>query len=323
LSVLADTSTVHARESLSYWNDAISRGIYPVRVERAAHGAFRGRAASFRVGPLGLLRIETDATTVVRTDRDVSAFDPELLQVALMRRGRCVLEQSERRARLAPGDIALYDTSRVFRICADQPYEMLVYTVPRTLLGAHAERLRGRVAVRVPADAHLGGLGGRYLRDLADLLESGDASAGDVDLADGALALIRAMYTVRATPGTRRMQPAADEQIAVMKGFIEERLGDPRLGPREIARAHHRSSRYVHQLFAQQGETVGSWIRSRRLDRCRRDLQDPHLAHEAVSNIAARWGFTNHTSFSRVFRATFGQSPSQVRSTALAASARD
>ena len=53
LTVLADTSRVHARESLSYWNDAISTSIYPVHVERAAHGPFRGRAAEFRVGWLG------------------------------------------------------------------------------------------------------------------------------------------------------------------------------------------------------------------------------------------------------------------------------
>ncbi|MEA2179222.1 MAG: hypothetical protein QOG77_2519 [Solirubrobacteraceae bacterium] len=313
MTVLVDTATVRPQESLRAWNDAMSRAVCPIRMERTAHGPFRGRAAGYRVGSLGVLQIQTDPTTVARTRADISAFDPALVQVTLVRHGHCVVEQGDRCARLAPGDITVYDTSRPFQIHSQEAYTAVVYTVPRALLGGHADRIRARSAIRVSADADLGALGGRYLAELADLLQRGAATAGDVDLADGALALIRALCSLRQAPAAR---PTPEQQLAAMRAFVEERLGDPLLGPASIARAHHVSTRSVHRLFADHGEAVSGWIRARRLDRCRRDLADVSLAHETVADIAARWGFTNHAHFSRTFRATFGETPTQARQAA-------
>ena len=64
--------------------------------------------------------------------------------------------------------------------------------------------------------------------------------------------------------------------------------------------------RYLHRLFAAEGKTVCSWIRERRLERCRRDLRDPGLAGERVADIAARWGFRSVTHFSALFNAGYG-----------------
>ena len=71
-------------------------------------------------------------------------------------------------------------------------------------------------------------------------------------------------------------------------------------------------------LFHTAGITVGSFIRQRRLERCRADLSDPLRAGERITEIALRWGFNDMPHFSRVFRATFGATPSDFR----AASAR-
>jgi AraC-like DNA-binding protein len=63
---------------------------------------------------------------------------------------------------------------------------------------------------------------------------------------------------------------------------------------------------------------VSTWIRSRRLDRCRRELVDPLAAHRPVGEVAARWGFPDAAHFSRAFRAEFGEPPSVVRARAIA-----
>ena len=56
----------------------------------------------------------------------------------------------------------------------------------------------------------------------------------------------------------------------------------------------------------------------RRLEHCRRDLEDPALAHETVLAIASRWGLRNPGHFSRLFHAAYGMSPSAVRGRASA-----
>ncbi|HSK95294.1 MAG TPA: helix-turn-helix domain-containing protein, partial [Euzebyales bacterium] len=95
--------------------------------------------------------------------------------------------------------------------------------------------------------------------------------------------------------------------------YIAQNLTDPKLSPTTIATACHISTRYLHTLFRQQGDTVAGWIRDRRLDRCRHDLADPRLRSLPVSAIAARWGLIDAARFSRAFRAAYGVPPTVYR----------
>jgi AraC-like DNA-binding protein len=58
---------------------------------------------------------------------------------------------------------------------------------------------------------------------------------------------------------------------------------------------------------------VCGWIRAARLEHCRRDLLDPALAHQTILSIATRWGLPGPQNFSRMFRATYGCSPRELR----------
>jgi AraC-like DNA-binding protein len=104
--------------------------------------------------------------------------------------------------------------------------------------------------------------------------------------------------------------------LTTIQGFIQQHLGDPGLSPGMIAAAHHISLRSLHQLFRDEGLTVGGWIRRRRLERCRRDLSDPLLAARPIAAIAAAWGFSSASDFSRAFRAVHGLPPAEFRRSA-------
>jgi AraC-like DNA-binding protein len=97
------------------------------------------------------------------------------------------------------------------------------------------------------------------------------------------------------------------------QAYIESHLPDPDLGCDSVAQALHVSVRYLQRAFELDDETVTGWIRARRLERCRRDLRDPHLATRPVSAVAARWGLINPAHFSRAFRAAYGVTPSDYR----------
>ncbi len=98
-----------------------------------------------------------------------------------------------------------------------------------------------------------------------------------------------------------------------MQSYIEANLGDPDLDPVRIARASFISTRYLHKLFEAEGTSVCTWIRTSRLERCRRDLLDPALVHQSIISIATRWGIPGPQHFSRLFRSAYGCSPSDVR----------
>nr|WP_241265463.1 helix-turn-helix domain-containing protein [Streptomyces boncukensis] len=101
--------------------------------------------------------------------------------------------------------------------------------------------------------------------------------------------------------------------------YIEEHLADPALSPAVLAEAHHISVRQLHRVFQQQGATVASWIRARRLERCCQDLADPAQAHVPVHAVAARWGYRRAPEFTRAFRAVYDMPPNTWRRRALRA----
>jgi AraC-like DNA-binding protein len=107
------------------------------------------------------------------------------------------------------------------------------------------------------------------------------------------------------------------------QSYIDGRLGDPGLTPDELARACFISTRYLHRVFETAGLSVCDFIRSARLDRCRRDLVDPAFADQPISAIASRWGLPSAPHFSRLFRKAYGCSPRDFRRDGLVAGAGD
>jgi 3-oxoacyl-[acyl-carrier protein] reductase len=98
-----------------------------------------------------------------------------------------------------------------------------------------------------------------------------------------------------------------------ISGYIEARLKDANLSPKKIAEDIGMSVRYLYTLFSGQGMTVSGWVRRRRLLRCRAELDGVDTG-ASITEIAYRWGLNDSAHFSRLFKASFGMSPTQYRS---------
>lgn len=302
-------------ECLDDWRSVLSRTFVPL--EPFAPGApdaspFRGVLRATEFDGLQLAEVAGTGQTVRRTRATIGAADPGFYKVGLQVAGRGLLGQDGREAVLAPGDFAIYDTSRPYRLRFDGSFRMLVVMCPRTALPVSERLLSGRTAVAVRGGDGVGGLVSPFLNGLRQLLD-GRGVGGGGHLGPAVLDSLAAAFD----EGDRAGQ--ADAPLLVRaQAYAEEHLGDPELGPQMIARAHHVSTRYLHRLFEAEGETVSGWIRARRLERCRRDLCDPHLSHRPVSAVAARWGLVNAAHFSRAFRSAYGTSPRDYRAAATA-----
>jgi AraC-like DNA-binding protein len=94
---------------------------------------------------------------------------------------------------------------------------------------------------------------------------------------------------------------------------IESHLSDPALDPAMAAALAGISVRYANKLLSEQGTSLERLIVSRRLERCRRALEDPAQAHRTVSEIAYAWGFSDPSHFNRRFKAEYGCAPRDYR----------
>ena len=161
---------------------------------------------------------------------------------------------------------------------ADEPIEALVWQLPRALLGAAAPRIEALTALRIPGSAALTRLTAQFFVGVAAGVADGEIARDDANAAERVIDLVRGLYSQRIERGAPARSRSSTELLLGAKAVIEAGLGNPDLGPEEVARACFISTRYLHRLFESEGLSVCEWIRAERLDRCRRDLHDPTLA---------------------------------------------
>lgn len=298
-----DMSLTDPHEREDRWEFAMS----------AEYAAVSVQARSVKVPPgsnflarqdLDDLRLVDLATTTCRArrlarmnTRDAS----DSVAVILVRQGRECVTVGDTATALRRGDVALWDPSKEtqFDVCGSlQKWNLII---PRTTFRAAVGRVATHgVVPRIPAVRVLSDLVGHLTQSLPEMAprEITGARNAVLELLAGALSQHRAV------PDT------VHEQLrASVDQWIERHL-DCVLTPAAAATAHAVSTRTLNRLFQSEGETFGSYVRSRRLARARVDLE---RTTEAISTIAHRWQFADASHFTRRYVEHFGEPPRAIR----------
>lgn len=311
--VRSDTIATSVARNISEFRAAVNDSFVPLQVTSSHPDRFRGVIRGAGVDEVHVTDVRATDHVVERTPELIARGDRPYFKVSLMLAGTGLLIQDDREAVLAPGDLAVYDTSRPYSLVFDSDFRTMVVMFPRHLITLPADMVGQLTAVRISGSEGLGSVVAPYLTQLAANLDQLAGSTG-ARLAHSALDLVTTVFTRElGLDGA-----TADPHRALMqriRGHIDRHLASTDLSPATIAAAHFISTRHLHGLFQEQGTTVSTWIRTRRLEQCRRDLIDPVFADRPVAAIAARWGFVDAAHFSRAFKAAYDQSPSEFRAT--------
>jgi AraC-like DNA-binding protein len=320
MSTLIRTEQVPAADRMDFVRDMAADTWVPMEFRYECSDCW-GEFRASGMGPMQVVVMDIMPITVRRTPPLISQADPDLLKVYLVCGGNSsVVAQDGRQAELSAGEFAIYDTRRPYEVACGvdghRPMQVMTFMFPPSLLPLCRSRLRDLAAVRFQASAGLGDLTAQFLLQLArnvDLYSPAEAARLSAAALEVLATRLAHELDIRdwGTPESRR-----HALLTTVQAFIQQHLGDPGLSPAVIAAAHHMSLRSLQQLFHDEGLTVGDWIRRRRLESCRRDLSDPALATRPVAAIAARWGFSSASDFSRVFRAVHGLPPAEYRMSA-------
>ncbi len=308
--VTIDATSVGERDRLEFWRSTVCDQFVALEVTPATSGLMAGRVTASSVADTHLRRIASVPHRFERTERQVRTADEDYLQIALARRGRTLVMQDGRQAVIGPGEFVIYDSSRPFTFVASESFEYQVCLHPKSRLPLSAAEMAATTAVAFTGRRGVGAL-------LPPLLASLDRAAADElpEVAQEAVGRTIGDLFVALVRGQVPAESAENLHLTRARAHIRAHLADRDLDPAAVAGACAISVSYLHKLFAEEDTSVAATIREERLQHAWEDLRRPDLVHVGIGAVGARWGLPDPAAFSRAFRARFGLSPREHRST--------
>ena len=307
MSVAFSTHELRQRDRIPYWVDVATQAYFKHGFDASA-ATFVGDLYAEKLDSIVLSRCDCGPCHVTRTRQDVARDDIDDLILCVRLSGRSFFKQGDREVVVGPGTVMLQDCGRPMEIEFLELSKSIFVSVPRAALQARmgSAAFSATVSTKVP----IAGLAAEFLTQLttrAGML----AEAVSRRLSEQALDLIA--LALSSTDGTPALSSPRASALFRLKMMIEARLSDPSLKPASAAAAAGIGIRYANDLLAEENFSLERYILHRRLERCRHALGDPLQAHRMVGEIAFSWGFSDHSHFTRRFRAAFGMTPGDYR----------
>lgn len=245
----------------------------------------------------------------VRGGREIGADEDALYNLLYISEGMQQLTIDRRDIALRRSHFVLWDTTRPMRFVTGSNLRQVTLAIPHWRLQRVLPAVANHIGKPVSALAGLSRLFAEHLLAL-------DARFGELprDVAprilDTTIELLGATLDAACAPAEGAHSIARLRQI---RTYIEHNLDDPHLNPAAVARFHGITVRHLHRVFASTGMTVGNWIQCRRLEHCRQALAAGAVTGGTITAIALRWGFSDASTFSKVFKRAFGETPRAFR----------
>jgi AraC-like DNA-binding protein len=306
-----DTSALPRAHQFAAWREAINV-VFDTQNTESRDTGFDTSVSGYLFGDVVLGSIRTGAQRYDRSSAKIGrdGHDQYILQFYMG--GHCRSRDGGPEAATQPGDMFIVDAAQPLATETTRS-EFLNLAVPRRLLAPLLKApdqqsmrvIRGNDPTVALLREHLGAL---YRHAPAMTMANAQAvMPATLQLAASAL---NASVSPESVPA---VQQCAFVSIC---RYVEKRLTDPQLSAEQVAHAFGISRATLYRLFEPEGG-FATYVRDRRLRRCREVLADPARRSYSIAEIAAAHGFPDAANFTRAFRRSIGLSPRAVRMLAL------
>jgi AraC-like DNA-binding protein len=314
------TADIPRHDRSRHWHEAIAAAYFPLDLSFRYPDGFSGDLNLWQLGEVSLSRLTSAALQYRRLPRHMKAERDEHFLITVPARSEIFFSQCGKEVRCNPGGFILERSHEPYEFSHDEAADLWVLKVEARALAGRIRQPDRFCSMQFNAANSAGGL----FSDMLHLIPARfEGMTNDVRSAVGrqlvdllVLALKDDERTL--TTGASSVREA---HLTRIEAFVRKNLSSPGLDPDTIARACGLSVRYLHELFRDTNQTLGSWVRDQRLAACR-DALASDTGRQTVAEIAYRFGFSDQAQFSRSFKARFGMSPREFRDAARNGGAR-
>ena len=296
------------------WRDLIGALYGPLDIDIADGDGdgFKGEIRCSSLGQSTLTEFVTDGEVAHREKRHIARDGEDFFLLGLSLSGVSAFEQYGRQACLPPRHLNLLHAASPYSFGHRECVRTLCLKIPGAALRARVADPHALCCKPMPVQPGLAQLAADMLvataRD-ADAMSDRSAAmleAGMLDL----LGLALGAGFERIAPGGTSVRRALHRRAT---GIIRQAMVRPDLDPDDVAAALGISTRYLHRVFEDAGQTVSATILDMRLTRTQEVLRDPAMRSLSIKEVAFRNGFRSQSHFASLFKARFQATPKQMR----------
>lgn len=300
----------------NFWSEVISRVFTQLRMEPTSPDDFNAELRGTVLGSKSLAQVVSSPTFIEHSKFRAERTDQHVFLVHLQARGESVNRQNGREATLKAGDLTLCDSARPYSLHFASINDMIVLRIPAAELRERMEQPELFTACKIAGDQGAGAVVSQTLQSLWQQCLNGLEPALAERLLTNCLDLLVTALSLGEHNVVSHGAMRNATQLRV-RYYVEDHLTESDLSATLVAGAIGISSRYVHRLFEDDGETLGEFIQRRRLERCALTLQNPAQRSRSVTEIAFAFGFCDPSFFCRRFKKRFGMTPRDYRESHL------
>jgi AraC-like DNA-binding protein len=317
-TVRFDTQAIPVADREETVRLTVSRTLAPLEIDYPDdHGPLTTNLAISDLSDFTVWSVASSAVKVRYKAVPGDELEPSLF-LGLQQTGSCMVAQRDREITLRPGDLAVWDSTDPFDLADARGISQHKFRIPLVRLALPIDVVRHISTTRLCPGHPIAEMALDYFHRLATRHGAFDRTGGDVVSRPG-IDLLRAVITTHLDDIDGEKETRRATLFMRIMNYLEQHVREPDLDAGRVAAEHHISVRQLYRVLATEGVSLGDWIRTRRLEGTHRELAAAG-PQDSISAIARRWGFTDASSFARMFRTAYGMSPSDRRAQARPAS---
>jgi AraC-like DNA-binding protein len=313
MTVLLDTSILPARDRADAIRDTVAQTFVQVEINFTTDsGPAAAVGAITDFGQLTIFSVRSNHFSAERTPQLARDDLRPSIFFGLQLAGESLVAQGGRQAVLRPGELVIYESTRPYVLTFPDGVRQHFFRIPLDRVALPQDAIRRVAALTLSPGHPVTDVAATYFRRLASRPDLFTVPGADV-LSEPSIELMRAVIATHldaAELGKDALKAILPLRILE---YARAHLHDPHLGVAQVAAAHFISERHLYNILGASGITLADWIRTQRLERCRNDIAAPAFHATSIASIARGWGFTDPSSFTRMFKNAYGMSPREWR----------
>jgi AraC-like DNA-binding protein len=295
------TEHVSAPERFEYWKEVVCKHCIPASSSPLSDTNFDGSLRVKEIGLIDICSVNAPDHYWERTAKHLRTGPDDDFWLGYCIDGNSYLEQGDRRAKIKPGDLFLYDAAQTFKFNLSGNNKLV--RIPRHYLSTKVRNLEDQTAI-ILDQARPGIL---PLKALISQIDDDAIIIQADNISHRLTQTILDLLTISLELQNFTIESKEKDIYSKVLTYIKRNLRDPELSLEKIASAHHVSSRTITRAFARYDKSPISELWNERLI-ASRDLIANNCA-SSISEIALESGFSDFSHFSRAFKKRFGVPP--------------